>query len=338
MPSYAYIALAGEDRVAQWELAPDDGALAHVRDTALPGGPSPLAVDPAQRTLYVGLRAANQVAALYIDPADGALTPIGVTDLASDPCYLATDRTGAWLFSAYYRAGAVAVHPLGPDGAVRLPPAEWRVTAPHAHALETDPSNRWAFVPHVAASNTIMQFRFDAATGHLQANDVPAFAPPAGTGPRHYCFHPLLDIVYVANEQGSSVTAYRLDTHSGTLSPFQSQSTLPPGWSGANTCAQIRITPQGDHLYVANRGHDSIACFGIDRSTGKLTGAGQQHSQPTPRAFNVDPTGQFLLAAGLDSGKLTVYRVRRPRGTLDPLGEYAIGSRPMWVLVLTLPV
>ena len=83
--------------------------------------------------------------------------------------------------------------------------------------------------------------------------------PPAGDGPRHYCYHPNGKVVYFDNEQGCSVTAYRFDQEDGSLAPFQTVSTLPGDWDGENTCAQIWMNPSGRNLYVSNRGHDSVA-------------------------------------------------------------------------------
>jgi 6-phosphogluconolactonase len=335
MPHYVYVTAADEGKIGIWTMDPETGALSWQEDVVLGGGPAPLAVHPSKRTLYAGLRDICHLVSLRIDPADGSLSLLRAIELQSDPCYLATDRAGRYLFSAYYRAGHVAVHPIEADGAAVLPPVEWRATAPHAHALQTDPSNRYAYVPHVAQSNAIWQFEFDAERGCLVPNAVPRVTPEAGTGPRHYCFHPTRNVVYFDNEQGSSVTAYHLDPETGTLAPFQTLSTLPEGYEGQNTCAQIHITPQGSSLYASNRGHDSIACYAIDADTGELVSLGQQPTQATPRAFNVDPSGRFLLASGLDSGRLTVYRIEES-GTLDTLSEVAVGERPMWVTLVDL--
>jgi len=138
------------------------------------------------------------------------------------------------------------------------------------------------------------------------------------------------------------VTAYHLDPATGTLTPFQTLSTLPTGFKGQNTCAQIHLTPSGQALYVANRGHDSIACFAVDArrgdasrgdATGALTALGQQPTEPTPRTFGIDPQGRFLYAAGQGSGRLAAYRIDA-QGTLEPLDRYDVGERPMWVLIL----
>src|SRR5678815_4813280 len=84
-------------------------------------------------------------------------------------------------------------------------------------------------------------------------------------GPRHYIHHPSLDTVYFSNEQGCSVTTYRLDGTTGTLEALQTLSTLPAGHSERTTCSQIHLTPSGRFLYVGNRAPNSssIAAFAV---------------------------------------------------------------------------
>jgi 6-phosphogluconolactonase len=334
MSTRLYVSVAAEDQITIWTMDAASGALQLQEKVSLRGGPSPLAVDSAANRLYVGLRASNQMASLRIDPQTGELSLLGTVPLDSDPCYISVDRTGRYLLAAYYGAGHVSVHAIGEDGILERPPIEWRATAPKAHSIHTDSSNRYAYLPHVGESNRILQFLFDADTGHLTPNSVPTVAPPKGTGPRHYCYHPTLDCVYFDNEQASSVTAYRLDREAGTLEPFQTLSTLPQGYACQNTCAQIHITPSGRFLYAANRGHDSIACFAVDASTGRLTALGQQPTEPIPRTFGIEPRGRFLFVAGQGSGRLAAYRIGAQSGRLEPLATYDLGERPMWVLAL----
>jgi 6-phosphogluconolactonase len=331
-----YVPVAAEDKILIWDLDHESGALSLQEEVPLAGGPSPLAVDPAQRFLYVGLRASCQIASLGIDRGTGGLGLLGTIPLPSDPCYLSVDRSGRYLLSSYYGAGHVGVHPIGADGRVRPEPVEWLATAPKAHSIHVERSNRFTFVPHVGESNCILQFAFDAQTGRLTPNDPPRVVPPAGTGPRHYCYHPTLNTVYLTNEQASSVTAYRLDPAAGTLEAMQTLSTLPPDYDGPNTCAQIHMTPSGRTLYAANRGHDSLACFAVDAASGRLTSLGQQPTEPVPRTFGIDPQGRYLYAAGQGSGRLAAYRIDDQSGALHPLGTYALGERPMWVLILKL--
>jgi 6-phosphogluconolactonase len=200
--------------------------------------------------------------------------------------------------------------------------------------MQTDPSNKFAFVPHIAGNgpNAIFQFRFDENTGHITPNSPSRVEPEEHLGPRHFCFHPTQNILYFSNEQGCSVTGYRLDTAKGTLSAFQTITTLPEGYSERNTCSQIQISPSGKFLYAPNRGHNSIAGFSVDASTGRLTTIGQA----VPSAFSLDPEGNFLYAAGSESDRLASYRVNGDTGELTPMETYSVGERPMWVLITSL--
>ena len=89
-------------------------------------------------------------------------------------------------------------------------------------------------------------------------------------------------------------------------------------------------------MYAPNRGHNSIAGFTVDATTGLLTSIGQTPSEPVPRAFSLDPEGQFLYAAGIESGRLAAYRVDQGSGVLQPLTTYPVGARPMWVMMIKL--
>lgn len=338
MPYIMYVTLQGDDKILKFTMHPDTGQLTPQGSTEVPGGPAPLAIDPARRFLYVGRRGACEVSSYRIAPQTGDLTLLGTVGLETDPCFMATDRSGRFLLSAYYEGQTAAVHPIGDDGVAAGPPIEWRHTARGAHSLQTDPTNRYAFVPHIAGRgpNEIRQFTFDADTGRLTPNTPPAVQPEQPDGPRHFCFHPHRDILYFSNEQGCSVTAYHLDPATGTLSPFQTVSTLPEGYDGANSCAQIGITPSGTFLYAPNRGHNSMACFAVAADSGALTPVGRVPTEPVPRAFGIDPTGHFLYSAGLESGRLAAFRIDQQAGTLTPLEVYTVGERPMWVTILEL--
>lgn len=339
MPYVLYVALQGDDKIARFYMDPASGALTLQDELAVPGGPAPLAADPQRRFLYAARRGARILSSFSIEPHTGRLTHLGEVGLETDPCYIATDRSGRFVFSAYYEGAHAAVHAIGADGVAVGPPIEWRATARGAHCMQADPSNRFVFVPHIAGNgpNAIFQFRFDAQTGHLSPNTPAQVSPERLDGPRHFCFHPSKDMVYVSNEQGCSVTAYAFDSTAGTLAAVQTVSTLPPeGFAGHNSCSQIQITSTGKFVYAPNRGHNSIAGFAVDATTGLLTALGQTPSETIPRAFSLDPTGTFLYAAGLESGRLAAYRVDQSTGALQPLDIYPVGARPMWVLIVPL--
>jgi 6-phosphogluconolactonase len=350
MPDVLYVGLQDDDKIVSFGIDAGAGTLVPRGTTPAAGAPSVFAVSPDQRVLYVGYRGTPAIESCHIDSSSGALTSFGRVTTEHAPTYLATDGTGTYLLSAYYQGGYAAVHPLGSDGAVSGPAIDRQNTAPGAHAILTDPSSRFAFVPHIARQNDnvleppkdipgpnfIAQFRFDAATGRLSHNAPFKLDPPGPIGPRHYCFHPTLDLAYFSDEQGCSVTAYRVDRASGTLSAVETIPSLPEGVAVRNTCSQIHLTPSGRFLYVGNRGHNSIAGFAVDPLTGRMTRAGHAATEAVPTAFGLDSRGAFLYAAGTASGRVASYRVDGETGALTPLDLYAVGRRPAAVLAVPL--
>ena len=339
MSNFVYVSASDDDRILIFKQDPETGSLESSDVVEAPGRPAPMAADPDRNFLYVARRDANELSSYRIDRESGSLALIGTASLESDPNYLSTDRTGRWLLSAYYVAGRCAVHPIDDEGVAQAPPVEWRETAGGAHCMQTDRTNHFAFVPHISGGNgpnAIFQFLFDQDTGTLAPNDPPTVPQPTELGPRHFCFHPTMDVLYFSNEQGSSVTAYDLDAGAGTLSAFQTISTLPPFWDRRNSCAQIQINPTGTMLFAPNRGHNSIACFSIGSGTGELTRTAIVPAEPVPRALSLDPAGRFMYSAGLDSGRLAAYAVNEAWGGLDRIATYDVGNGPMWVLPVDL--
>lgn len=350
MPYYAYVSVHDDDKILIFTMDAGNGKLTQKAAVQVPGGPGDLAVDPDRKFLYVGRHWMLDIASYRIDQNNGGITQIGSAPLQGEPGALATDQKGKYLLSAYYHHRTAAVHRIK-NGAAVNPPIEWIMTASGAHSMQTDPSNRFVFVSHTAdpgpkyptlqfafagpGPNQIYQFKFDEITGHLTPNSPPQLQP-AGLGPRDICFHPSLDIVYFCDEQGSSVTAYHLDTAAGTLAAFQTISTLPEDYTESNSGTQAKITPNGRFLYATNRGHNSIAGFSVDSSNGILSAIGHAPTQAVPRSFSIDPQGKFMYAIGQQTGNLTSYMIDQDSGELTPLEIYPIGNLPMWVLTAKL--
>lgn len=333
MKYHMYVAVSGDEKLLRYDMDPETGDLTLIEEMVAEGGIGPLCTDPQQTRLYAALRSAKELATYTIDGETGALERIASVPIDGGSCYISTDKTGRYLFSAYYREGAVAVNAIDDDGSVLAPHRQWIPTEEHAHCFFPDRSNQYLFVPHTMPPNGIYQFTFDETTGELAQNSEVKVKAPRGEGPRHYEFHPTLDVVYVANENGSSVTVYDFNADNGTLTRRQNLSTLPEDYTEKNTCAQIHIHPSGNFLYISNRGHNSIARFAV-QADGSLESLGQTPTEPIPRPFNLDPEGNFLFAAGQKSDKMASYRINQETGDLTPLKVYEVGKTPMWIMIL----
>ena len=183
--AHLYVSFQDDDRIAIFTQDPATGAVTRWEDAAVEGGPAPMALSPDKRVLHVGRRGSQQLSSFAVDPRTGGLSLIRTVPLQGEPVYVATDRSGRFVLSAYYYQSTAAVHAVGRDGAATFPPVEWRFTAHGAHAILTDRSNRFAYVPHIAnrGPNAIFQFTFDEATGRLTPAAPARYAPEAYLGP-----------------------------------------------------------------------------------------------------------------------------------------------------------
>ena len=318
--------------------------------------PSFLALHPSGRFLYAvgevddfGGRKSGSVSAFAIDPESSSLTLLNQqSSEGASPCHVIVDAAGKNVLVANYGGGSVCVLPIGQDGRLEKASAFIQHTAttattmpsekqptPHAHSINVDSAGRIALVADLGLDK-IFVYDFDSAAGKLTPHDPPAALLPPKTGPRHLAFHPTGRFVYVINESTSTLSAFHYDAQRGTLTDFQTISTLPDGFKGNNLTADVQVHSSGKFLYASNRGHDSIAVFTIDPQTGRLTSVQYQPTQGKgPRGFGIDPTGQYLLAANHYSNTLVVFKIDAQTGTLKATGTKADVPSPVCVKFLT---
>lgn len=329
---FVYVSAAGDEQILTYRFDEESGDLSRLGSLTVCGEPGALCLDPTGRYLFASIKSVGNVASFRV-VENGLLEPISEVPAGADPSFLSTDPSGRFLLTSYYKAGKVAVHSIGDDGKLSEQPLQTIVTDDKAHGVTFDRSGEFVFVPHTGP-NAIFQFRFDGDDGSLSANDPPQLNRSDSTGPRHLSFRPDGKFAYGSDEQGSSVTVYQLNPRDGTLDDVQTVSTLPvdaPS-EGRNSTSHVDVHPNGKSVYVANRGHDSIAAFAVDGATGRLRRRGNTPTEKTPRSFDVDDRGRFLIAAGQNANKLTVYKIKED-GNLRKIGTQETGARPWWVLI-----
>jgi 6-phosphogluconolactonase (cycloisomerase 2 family) len=304
------------------------GQMTAVAETAVPS-PSFLAAHPWLPLLYAVLeRDEGGVAIFSVDPADTKGDSAGPVLLAerpsggSLPCHLAVDPEGSWLTVANYGDGTLSAFRLGLDG---LPlsrpllfrnegcgPHPERQRGPHAHQAVFGPGG----VLHVTDLGTDEIRRF--LPWMTQHPDGPVRLAP-GTGPRHLARRG--GHWYVAGELDGTVAVYD-DTWRETCRVPAS------GAAGQNQPSHIEVSADGRHVYVANRGPDTLAAFAV---------AGERiepvAETPTggswPRHFAI--AGDRIYVANERSHALTALALAG--GIPRPTGEELAIPSPTCVLV-----
>ncbi len=298
--------------------------------------PSFLTADPQFRYLYAVSELEGKVdgavAAFSIDRKTGALHFLNSASSSGvAPCHLAVDHTAKLLAVANYGTGGVAVFPIQNEGhlgamsdlltAKGSSVNRKRQDGPHAHEVVISSDNRFAYVPDLGLDQ-IRVYRIDAGSAKLTASDPPYIKTEPGSGPRHLAFSPDGKYAYVVHELESFITVFEHNPASGDLRPVQKVSTVPPDFKGENAPAEIAVDRAGKFVYASNRGPGTIAVFARNAGDGKLQ---QVQVVPTgdtfPRAFELDPTGHFLLAGDQKANHFVIFSVDSATGKLTLTGE-----------------
>jgi 6-phosphogluconolactonase len=322
-----------------------EGSAVLVDSIATPN-PSYLAISPNRKHVYavsetVRGNHSGKVRAFSFEKKTGKLTFLNEQSSAGDnPCYITVDKTGKWVIVGNYTSGTLAVLPVQNNGSVGTAVCSvshsgksvhpQRQSSPHVHSTIISPDNKYLFVPDLGIDK-IMVYSLDGTTGKLVAAKDSAVKLEEGSGPRHFEFHPSGKWAYLVQELSGTVTAFNYDN--GKLSPVQTISCLPAGFNQYFSSADIHVSRDGKFLYTSTRDSlNSIAIFKVDAKTGMLTLVGQQSTLgKTPRNFNFDPSGNFLLAANQNSDNIVVFRIDKKTGLLTDTGNRIDVGNPVCI-------
>ncbi len=326
---------------------------AKLLEVAKVANPSFLAISPNEKNVFAVSEIANErakggkIVSFAFDKSTGKLTKINEqASQGNNPCYVTVDKTGKWVITGNYSSGTLAVLPAGKGG--RLDSAvssiahegssvnSDRQNEPHVHATVLSPDEKYLYVPDLGIDK-IMVYRFNKKTGSLTPANTPFVMTRPGSGPRHFTFHPNKKFAYLVEELTGGVSAYRYNQKNGDLALIQNISTLEPDFMGYPGSADIHVSPDGRFLYASNRGaSNNIAIFSIDKQSGSLTAIGHQPVLgKTPRNFNFDPTGNWLLVANQDSDEIVIFNINKETGLLKDSGKRIKLGKPVCIKWIT---
>ncbi|MEZ5397046.1 MAG: lactonase family protein [Bryobacterales bacterium] len=308
--------------------------------------PSFVCFHPNGQNLYaVSETDDGTVVAYQIDRTTGKLTQLDTQPTqGGSPCDLQVDSSGQMLAVANYGGGSTISYRVGANGSISAPThfeqhegssVHPRQKAPHAHSIEYSPDNRFLFVCDLG-KDQVLRYTIDAT----EATFAPSGAAdlPPGSGPRHMAFHPSGKLCFTVNEIASTVSSFKYEAESGAMTIVETVSTLPDGSTVENnTTAEIRVHPNGRYLYASNRGHNSLALFSIDETTGAIERKANFLTEgKTPRCFAIAPGGRYLLAANQDSNDVVAFEVNESTGELTATGRKLSVGMPVCVDYLAL--
>lgn len=328
------------EEAVKWLLFDNEtGDLERVGGVSGIASPSFLTVDTFRGRLFaVSETDGGEIVSYAIDWKRRKLTEINrQSTQGAAPCHVTVDETGKWLTLVNYSSGTVCLYPVEESsGAIGSMTDMVRHTggsvnperqeAPHPHSIYPIPGRSGHYLVADLGTDILYEYRLDTAIGKLlpvgETNTIP------GSGPRHIAFHPTEPAVYVINELSNTIGVYGMGAGGAEMTLLQTVSTLPAGYTGASTCAEVAVSPSGLFVYGSNRGHDSIAVFRT-REDGRLEESGHVSTQgKTPRNFALSADGSYLLAANQDSDSIVVMKIGGD-GIPVPTGNVFAATKPV---------
>lgn len=328
-----------------------DGSFKEISHVKI-SNPSFVAVSPDEKFVYaVQEDAANngkggEITAFGFNKQTGKLAYLNEQPSGGDhPCYVTVDKTGRWVVAGNYSSGSLSVLPVQPDGSLGVAASiiqhegsgvnKQRQAKPHVHCTIFSADNRFLFVPDLGIDK-VMIYAFDETTGKLEPAPQPYARSTDGAGPRHLSFHPSGKYAYLIEELSGTVVVF--DQQNGTLKSKQRISSMPAGDTSFAGSADIHVSPDGKFLYASNRADaNTIAIFSIHKRTGKLSLVGHQSTLgKTPRNFNFDPSGKFLLVGNQNSDEIVIFKRDARTGLLTDTGNRIKTGKPVclkWIRV-----
>lgn len=311
--------------------------------------------------------AGGGIFSFLINPNDGSLTYLNSrSSMGTNPSYIVIDDSGKYLvvsnhggFAASTRVvlengapriekayddSTVAVLPLNVDGT--LAPAtdaailertggksgDRSQQSPHAHSINFDQTGQWVVIAD-KGTDRIYSYRLNRQNGTL--GDARFVQTETGVAPRHSIFHPRAPYFFVSYEQTPQVAAFHFDSSNGEMRHLQTAQTVPSGAENGSRPSDIKIHPNGNFIYTATRGHDSIAIHRVDESSGLMEEIDIVSSGGVgPRGMTFDPSGNNMFVANLDSDEIITFSVDGDTGMLTDTGARSSVLKPACIKFL----
>ncbi|MFY0626983.1 MAG: lactonase family protein [Reichenbachiella sp.] len=271
------------------------------------------------------------IQSFQIDKDNGKLSFLNEeSHVGKGSCYISMTNDKRFLLIAYYSSGSVATYELKENGEVGgmishivhqgSSVNEKRQKSAHAHMIISAAKGNLIYVTDLG-TDEIVTYQL-STSGELKPKPISITKTNPGNGPRHLVFHPSKNYVYVLAELTGHVLAYLYDDQKGITNKIGEISILPKNFKDFNKSADIHISKDGRYLYASNRGDNSIAVCEININTGSLKLSDIiDCGGDWPRAFEIDPSGNYLLVANKESDAISLMSIEAENGLFKKNNE-----------------
>ena len=337
-----YTKQSNDTGIAVYEFNTKDGSLKYRSATGGIDNPSYLTISNNGNRVYAVSekgKVEGTVVSYSFDPLKGKLTKLNeVRSGGKGPCFISIGGNNKHVFVANYGDGSIAAIRLNKSGSLDSAGVQTirhtgssidkdNQAGPHAHSIISSADNRFVLSTDLG-SDRIYLYHYNSNKQESLIPSEPGFVSvKPGSGPRHICFHPNGNHVYIVNEIAGSIDVFSYKE--GSLKEKQLISMLPEGFHGIIEAADIHISPDGKFLYASNREERNEIIIYAIKEDGTLTFIARQPVMGiAPRNFALDPTGKFLLVANMKTNVVIVFKRNTRTGLLLFAGKKIKSAAP----------
>ncbi|RYZ80906.1 MAG: hypothetical protein EOO68_36680, partial [Moraxellaceae bacterium] len=129
--------------------------------------------------------------------------------------------------------------------------------------------------------------------------------------------------LYVTSTADNAVSLFSQNQTTGALTLQAVYIDGQSGFDGLQGASSVKMSPDGQHLYVTGQGESSIAILGVNGATGALNyidkvtqGVNSITSLSGARSLAISPDGRYVLASAITSNSVTAFSRNSTTGML----------------------
>lgn len=331
MKQIVYIANSESKNIEVWNLY-KNGQMNLMQKAKTDGNVQPIEIIKKNNLLYAGIRPNNQISIYSIDN-NGFLEKKDENPMIpGSPNYISFNKNKQFLFCSSYHSNCISVSPLNKYG-IPQNPIQIIHNIEGCHAAKMNNKYNVLFVISLKEDCIYLYYLTDF--GILKNTEQKVIYTEKKSGPRHIVFHPNQDFFYTVNELNGTIDVWKISEKNNIVKVehIQNVSILNDKISKSYWSSDIHITSCGRFLYVSDRSLNIISLFHINKINKKIIFFTSYATEEQPRAFCIDSDNKYLIVAGQQSNKFSVYSISCNTGELIKLNSYKTSNEPLWVLI-----
>ncbi|MDO4670141.1 MAG: lactonase family protein [Aerococcus sp.] len=304
----------------------DNGQVVKTEQIIEETNPTYFVVSKDEQHLYTLSEKEGKAGVAHYAYQNGHFVEVGrVSFLTNNGCFISLDEDKQVLYTANYHEGKLAVIKIEANGELTLMNITSHVghgphenqDGPHCHYLAPTPDHRYLLACDLG-TDAVTTYEL---TADYNLSEVANYHTELGSGARHLAFHPTLPIVYLISELTYTIDV--LSYQDGQLERLNRVDTLEHV-EGFNSSSAIRVSSDGNFVYVSNRGDNSLSVLKITQQGTELTLIQTIASGGDfPRDFNFNHDESLLIVGHQKSEVVTFFQRDAKTGTLTALPQTA---------------